>query len=127
MATTIPIPMPDSSRELLPALACPIDDRMEHEEKDVGAGQNRSSSLSEIEDRADEDIARSERNVPTIDSDSNDTEAETERLEDSPQKLRRNQNLVLTAANSVYDVSQSPSTQYESGTQGYRNYEISRS
>ncbi|KAL8992308.1 MAG: hypothetical protein Q9169_007200 [Polycauliona sp. 2 TL-2023] len=58
-------------------------------------GQNRSSSLSDIGDRGDDQTA--------IESDPNDTEAETERLEDSPYKSRTTQNLVLTDPNPVYD------------------------
>ncbi|KAL8673008.1 MAG: hypothetical protein Q9168_002569 [Polycauliona sp. 1 TL-2023] len=66
---------------------------------DPGAspGQNRSSSLSDIGDRGEENLA--------IESDPNDTEAETERLEDSPYKSRATQNLVLPDPNPTYDVS----------------------
>ena len=55
-----------------------------------------SSSLSEIGDRAGhEDMARPAGN----ESDANDTEAETERLADSPQKQRKPAALVHTLTN----------------------------
>ena len=62
----------------------------------VSEADDRSSSLSEIEERG-----VTERLNPTQlanGSDGGDTEAETERLEDSPQKTRTQQNVVLTAA-----------------------------
>ena len=62
----------------------------------VSEADDRSSSLSEIEERG-----VTERLNPAAlanGSDGGDTEAETERLEDSPQKSRSQQNVVLTAA-----------------------------
>ena len=60
---------------------------------------NRSSSLSEIGDRADQeqpyDFARQE-------SEANDTEAETERLDDSPLKQHKHQNIVLTSSHALH-------------------------
>lgn len=61
----------------------------------VSEADDRSSSLSEIEERG-----VSERLNPASlanGSDMGDTEAETERLEDSPQKMRSQQNVVLMA------------------------------
>ena len=55
-----------------------------------------SSSLSELGDRAG--IEHSSRAVSEV----NDTEAETERLEESPYKQRRRQDVVLTSANGTY-------------------------
>ena len=60
------------------------------------AEDDRSSSLSDLGDRAG--IERSS----LADSEANDTEAETERLEDSPQKQRRQRDVVLTSTNSSY-------------------------
>lgn len=118
MATTtpLPLPIPDHLYELSPALASIVDDQMEREAADPRPEQNRSSSLSDIGDRADEDIARSGRDLLAIDSDPDDTEAETERLEDSPHKAKRKQDLVLTAANFIHSVSPSPPTTYKPGT-----------
>lgn len=57
---------------------------------------DRSSSLSELGDRAIiEHLSRGG-------SEANDTEAETERLEDSPQKRRGYQDVVLTPTNGAY-------------------------
>lgn len=68
-------------------------------------GDDRSSSLSELGERAGhEGIECISHDV----SDANDTEAETERLEDSPQKQRNSQNVVLTSANGIHDDRQSP-------------------
>ena len=69
----------------------------------VGNGENvqaadddRSSSLSELGDRAGlEHYSRAG-------SEANDTEAETERLERSPQKQRSQRNVVLTSTNGIY-------------------------
>lgn len=59
-------------------------------------GDARSSSLSDIEETG----ANERLNLVSMEvaSDSGDTEAETERLEDSPQKNRIHQNVVLSAA-----------------------------
>ena len=62
---------------------------------------DRSSSLSDIGDREANDEVEQPRALPSNASDINDTEAETERLEDSPQKQRKQQNVVLTVSNHV--------------------------
>ncbi|KAL9005737.1 MAG: hypothetical protein Q9188_001494 [Gyalolechia gomerana] len=102
--------MPSSSNERFSQPASPVIEAFHQKEEIAHPEQNRSSSLSDLEDRADEDTARSERDFPPIDSDQNDTEAETERLENSPQKSRKTQNLVLTAANSVHELNRSTPT-----------------
>ena len=57
-------------------------------------GDNRSSSLSDLGERPGHDGAEGDlRDL----SDGIDTEAETERLEESPQKDRKQQNVVLTS------------------------------
>ena len=60
-------------------------------EKVQAADDDRSSSLSELGDRGG--IEHSSRAA----SEANDTEAETERLEDSPQKQRKQRNVVLSS------------------------------
>ncbi|KAL8796942.1 MAG: hypothetical protein Q9195_000713 [Heterodermia aff. obscurata] len=61
----------------------------------TGEADDRSSSLSEIEERG---ITERLDIAPSMNgSDVGDTEAETERLEDSPYKVRSQQNVVLTA------------------------------
>lgn len=87
---------------------------MDQEEAHGSTEQNRSSSLSDIGDGADENMAGSERALSTVESDPNDTEAETERLEDSPQKSRINQNLILSTVNSMCRVIEDPSVQIDS-------------
>ena len=62
-------------------------------EKVQAAGDDRSSSLSELGDPAG--IERSSH----AGSEANDTEAETERLEDSPHKQRRQRDVFLTSTN----------------------------
>lgn len=74
----------------------------QHQEED-----DRSSSLSEIGERADHDEAG---NAFYDAFDANDTEAETERLEDSPQKLRDHKDIVLDSTNALYEVHSGPLT-----------------
>ncbi|KAL8980661.1 MAG: hypothetical protein Q9205_004323 [Flavoplaca limonia] len=104
MATTTSIPIPSPSLELLNDLASHVTTGIDH--NDVGASpeQNRSSSLSDIGDHGDENMADPERSLSVTESDPNDTEAETERLEDSPYKSRATQNLVLADPKPIYDV-----------------------
>ena len=54
-----------------------------------GDGDDRSSSLSDIEDRVMADVAENNPEEQSGISEDDDTEAETERLEDSPQKDRK--------------------------------------
>lgn len=68
----------------------------QHGESVVGEADNRSSSLSEIEDRGLTE--RLDSAAFANGSEEEDTEAETERLEESPQKIRSEQNVVLSAA-----------------------------
>ena len=90
LPATIPLPLPP------PAL----EKDNQFKESVIGEADDRSSSLSEIEERGmieRLDIA------PSINgSDGGDTEAETERLEDSPHKIRSQQNVVLTASAAVH-------------------------
>ncbi len=60
-------------------------------------GDDRSSSLSEIGDRIGNDDLASTRLGLANGSDPEDTEAETERLEESPRKVRKNKNVVMTS------------------------------
>ena len=60
------------------------------------ADDDRSSTLSELGDRAGMEHSSRAASEP------NDTEAETERLEDSPQKQRRQRDVVLTSTNGTY-------------------------
>ena len=75
-------------------------------------GDDQSSSLSEIGDRAGNDDPDSTRISHVDGSDANDTEAETERLEDSPQNERKRRNVVLTASNQALGNGASPLLDY---------------
>lgn len=68
------------------------------------AEDDKSSSLSELGDRAG--IEQSS----LAGSEANDTEAETERLDDSPQKQRRQLDVVLTSTNGTYGDYENQST-----------------
>ncbi|KAI9681163.1 MAG: hypothetical protein M1817_002445 [Caeruleum heppii] len=59
----------------------------------------RSSSLSEIEDETVDDEAELDQPKGPTTATVNDSEAETERLEQSPQKFRKQRNVVLSAEN----------------------------
>ncbi len=78
-----------------------------HSEEPVDEGDDRSSSLSELGERAGHD--EPDHDLGEV-SEANDTEAETERLEDSPQKIRKHQNVILTPANDFYEDRRSPLT-----------------
>lgn len=69
---------------------------------------DRSSSLSEIGDRIGNDDLVSSRSRLANGSDLDDTEAETERLEESPQKPRKNHNLSMTSASHIFSNGTSP-------------------
>lgn len=69
---------------------------------------DRSSSLSEIGDRIGNDNLVSSRSRLPNGSDPEDTEAETERLEESPQKPRKNQNVVMASTPHMFSNGTSP-------------------
>ncbi|MCJ1388070.1 hypothetical protein MMC18_000914 [Xylographa bjoerkii] len=62
---------------------------------------DRSSSLSDIEDRPVVETVESALMTASTISEADDTEAETERLEESPQKLRKHENVVFTATQKI--------------------------
>ena len=72
---------------------------------------DRSSSLSDIEDRP----ATERTAIPHMKSspppEEDDTEAETERLEESPQKLRKQQNVLLSATAGIVEGQKDSETQ----------------
>ena len=63
---------------------------------------DRSSSLSEIDDGTAAEGLENGTARPILDADGSDTEAETERLEESPQKLRAYKNVLLTASGDAH-------------------------
>lgn len=109
--------MPNTSHELFSSPVPHVEEAMGQERGMQDTGQNRSSSLSDIGDRPEENTTVPEQIAPAAESDLNDTEAETERLEDSPEKSRRNTNLLHTAANGTYSFGGEMSPPRSSGTQ----------
>lgn len=85
------------------------------QEEELSDNEDGSSSLSDIEDReADQegmDLATSdiENASEGNDSDDNDTEAETERLEDSPHSARKHKDVVMRSYNESKTYERSPS------------------
>ena len=61
-------------------------------------GDDTSSSLSDIEDRAANELLENNQDKSARPSDNDDTEAETERLEESPHKTRQHKNIILGLA-----------------------------
>ena len=84
---------------------------LDEELSDVDLAEDRSSSLSDIEDKDPEqdDDAEGSDDLSNISDEENDSEAETERLEESPNKFRLQQDLVLSSHsnNQIYDRSPS--------------------
>ena len=72
---------------------------LDHEIVPLGDGDDRSSSLSEIEERPGNEEIGKIHTIPTGRSDGGDTEAETERLEESPQKLYEHGNTMQSSPN----------------------------
>ena len=86
--------------QVIPDADASVTDGATRPDEPVDAGDDRSSSLSEIGERGGRDEPDNEIEEP---SDAIDTEAETERLEDSPQKIRKHQNVVLTQVNHTHE------------------------
>ena len=87
----------------------------------------RSSSLSEISDHEGVEELETIDRINGDDTDANDTEAETERLENTPLKGRKHQNVILTADNDIYSSRASPlgnvlSSEYPSAPSGTTSY-----
>lgn len=94
---------------ILQAAAANVSD---DELSDVDVDGDGSSSLSEIEDKDDEpeqDPDGSEEELSNAYDDENDSEAETERLEESPNKIRTHKDVVLSSQNDGHIYNHSPS------------------
>ena len=84
----------------------------EDELSDVDVDGDGSSSLSDIEDKDDEpeqDPDGSDEELSNVYDDENDSEAETERLEESPNKIRTHKDVVLSSQNDGQIYNKSPS------------------
>ena len=73
-----------------------VSDGIVEQNADALAEDGRSSSLSDIGNSKDPEVLA--ESSLSEQSDVNDTEAETERLDESPEKARKKQNVVLTSA-----------------------------
>ena len=94
---------------ILQAAAANVSD---DELSDVDVDGDGSSSLSEIEDKDDEpeqDPEGSDEELSNTYDDENDSEAETERLEESPNKIRTHKDLVLSTQDDDQIYNHSPS------------------
>ncbi|KAL8768686.1 MAG: hypothetical protein Q9209_005104 [Squamulea sp. 1 TL-2023] len=120
MATTTSISIPNPSLELFKSPTTQVGTEVDQKDGRASPVYNRSSSLSDIGDHGDEVMAEPEQALSVPESDPNDTEAETERLEESPQRLRKTQNLVLTNTNPIYDVSTNLSLRLNSIEEDFR-------
>lgn len=69
---------------------------------------DRSSSLSDLGDGGTNEELDDAHRGPMIDSDGNDTEAETERLEDSPHKVRKHKGVIVSLSANADDTGSSP-------------------
>lgn len=96
MATDTVVSLPSVGPQTMSSADLENATGVEDGKKLLAEEDDRSSSLSELGDRAG--IEHSSR----AGSEANDTEAETERLEESPRKHRRHQDVVLTSANGTY-------------------------
>ena len=88
----------------------------DHPQEPQADADDGSSSLSELGERVGHDEAEIASHDDSV---ANDTEAETERLEDSPHKQRKYQNVVLTSTNGIYnDRESTPAVRTISGETG---------
>ena len=102
MSTTPQLPIHDIPSQKFSSPAPMLANSVKAGKLPINDGDDRSSSLSDIEDRtANNELGHTSHTIRGG-SDTNDTEAETERLEDSPQKVRRHTNVVLSSSNGVY-------------------------
>lgn len=91
--------------QVMPDVEPPIINGATYANEPMDVGDDRSSSLSELGERGGRDEPQNEMGES---SDAIDTEAETERLEVSPQKIRKHQNVVLSQANRLHEDEQDP-------------------
>lgn len=99
MMTSSPLlPPTETNSVLFPSLYTGPVNGIQYTRDSTVEGDDRSSSLSEIGDRAGNDDVVSTRLGVVGGSEANDTEAETERLEDSPQKTLKHKNVVMLSS-----------------------------
>ena len=106
MSTTTKLPTHDIPSQRISNPAPILANGVQAGEVPFNEGDDRSSSLSDIEDRTGNTEPSHTSRTIRDSSDANDTEAETERLEVSPQKTRKLTNVVLSSSNGVYHESE---------------------
>lgn len=112
----------------LPSKNLDLANGIQYTREPTAEGDDRSSSLSEIGDRTGNEDIGSTRLAPLDGSEANDTEAETERLEDSPQRTRKH---TLTSSNRILSNGASPRVtgvnpkNNSLGQSGFPNYSLS--
>lgn len=113
------LPPNGPSLKAFPSLDPELANDITYSRDPTAEGDDRSSSLSEIGDRVGNEDISSTRLALLDGSEANDTEAETERLEDSPQRSRKRQNVVMTSLSHVIgNGASSPATHVLSTNQG---------
>lgn len=108
MASSPLLALTEANSKIYPRSTNELVNGIHYTRESTAEADDRSSSLSEIGDRVGNDDLVSSRSRPANSSDLDDTEAETERLEESPQKPRKNQNLVMTSASHIFSNGTSP-------------------
>lgn len=112
--TSSPLPRPtEINSTLFPSLSTALVNGIQYTRDSTVEGDDRSSSLSEIGDRVGNDDLVSTRLGVAGGSEANDTEAETERLENSPQKTLKPKNMVALSSSHTLSNGASPLADHE--------------
>lgn len=111
MMTSSPLlPPTETHSTLFPSPSTGLVNGIQYNRDSTVEGDDRSSSLSEIGDRVGNDDLVSTRLGVAGGSEANDTEAETERLEDSPQKILKHKDVVMVSSSHALSNGTSPLT-----------------
>ncbi|MCJ1263141.1 hypothetical protein MMC22_003011 [Lobaria immixta] len=104
------LPPTETNSTLFPSPSTGLVNGIQYNRDSTVEGDDRSSSLSEIGDRVGNDDLVSTRLGVAGGSEANDTEAETERLEDSPQKILKHNDVVMVSSSHALSNGTSPLT-----------------
>lgn len=110
MTSSPPLPPTETNSTLFPSPSTGPVNGIQYTRDSTVEGDDRSSSLSEIGDRVGNDDLVSTRLGVAKGPEANDTEAETERLEDSPQKTLKHKNMVMLSSSHALSNGTSPLT-----------------
>lgn len=108
MASSPLLALTEANSKIYPRTTKELVNGIHYTRESTAEADDRSSSLSEIGDRVGNDDLVSSRSRLANGSDPDDTEAETERLEESPQKPRKNQSVVMTPTTHIFRNGTSP-------------------